>query len=167
MGYIVQGMGVLLLDIMTKLVAELQLREVDTIALWKNVFHLTYVENTGIAFGMFKDARLLFIVISILVLVILSMLYTKTTYRTQWLKVGTSLIFGGAIGNLMERMAKGYVVDFLDFRLIHFPVFNIADIAVCVGAVMLMVHFFISEGKEGTIKSEAGKDDPVCVNEEQ
>ncbi len=161
MGYIILGIGVLLLDIMTKLVAELQLMKVDTIALWKNVFHLTYVENTGIAFGMFQNARLLFITVSILVLVILAALYTKTTNRTQWLKVGTSLVFGGAIGNLVERLAKGYVVDFLDFRLIHFPVFNVADIAVCVGAVLLMIHFMISEEKE-----KAGKDDPECVKEE-
>ena len=162
MGYIILGIGVLLLDIMTKLVAELQLMKVNTVPLWENVFHLTYVENTGIAFGMFQNARLLFIAVSILVLVILAMLYTKTTNRTQWLKIGTSLVFGGAIGNLVERLAKGYVVDFLDFRLIHFPVFNVADIAVCVGAVLLMIHFLISEEKEKT-----GKDDPVCVKEEQ
>lgn len=155
MGYIVLSIFILIVDIMTKLVAELNLRSVDTIPLWNNVFHLTYVENRGIAFGMFSDARLVFIVISILVLAALAVLYSKIGFRTRWLKVGTALIYGGAIGNLMERLAKGYVVDFLDFRLIHFPVFNVADIAVCVGAVMLMIHFFISDKAEEQAKREA------------
>lgn len=154
MGYIVLSIFILIADIMTKLLAELTLQKVDTIPIWENVFHLTYVENRGIAFGMFSNARLFFILVSILVLVILAVLYNRIKFRTRWMKLGTAMIYGGAIGNLMERMAKGYVVDFFDFRLIHFPVFNIADIAVCVGAVLLMVHFFISDKLEEKAKAE-------------
>ncbi len=143
MGYIIIGIVVFLLDIMTKLVAELRLMPVDTIPLWEGVFHLTYVENRGIAFGMFSGQRLTFILVTILVLALLSYVYSKTRERTNWMKWGVALVYGGAVGNLMERLAKGYVVDFLDFRLIHFPVFNVADIAVCVGAVCLMIHFFL------------------------
>ena len=143
MGYIIIGIVVFLLDIMTKLVAELHLMPVDTVPLWKGVFHLTYVENRGIAFGLFSGQRLTFILVTILVLALLSYVYSKTKERTNWMKWGVALIYGGAVGNLMERLAKGYVVDFLDFRLIHFPVFNVADIAVCVGAVCLMIHFFL------------------------
>ncbi len=159
MGYIILGIVVLILDIMTKLVAELNLCSVDTVAIWENVFHFTYVENRGIAFGLFSDARLLFIVFSILILIILAVVYTKTPVRTRWMKVGTALIYGGALGNLLERLAKGYVVDFIDFRLINFPVFNIADIAVCVGAVMLVIHFFVSdnENKETVAKMREGE----------
>lgn len=148
MGYIILGMVILIADIMTKLIAELNLQGVNTIPIWQNVFHFTYVENRGIAFGMFENARLLFIAVTIIILVILSFLYTKTEFRTKWLKIGTSLIYGGALGNLLERIAKGYVVDFIDFRIINFPVFNVADIAVCVGAAMLVIHFFISEKRE-------------------
>lgn len=148
MGYIILSIFIFILDIMTKMVADLNLKQIGTIPLIQDIFHLTYVENKGIAFGMFAEERLLFILVSIVVLVILSVLYTKTQPRTKWLKVGTSFIYGGAIGNLMERMAKGYVVDFFDFRLINFPVFNIADIAICVGAVMLVIHFIISDKTE-------------------
>lgn len=148
MGYIILSIFIFILDIMTKMVADLNLKQIGTIPLIQDIFHLTYVENKGIAFGMFAEERLLFILVSIGVLVILSVLYTKTQPRTKWLKVGTSFIYGGAIGNLMERMAKGYVVDFFDFRLINFPVFNIADIAICVGAVMLVIHFIISDKTE-------------------
>ncbi len=147
MTYIVWGIVILILDIMTKLVAELQLKLVGTIPLLQDVFHLTYVENRGIAFGLFSGERWLFVVVTVLVLLVLAMLFTKTTNRSRWLRWGMSLVYGGALGNLLERMAKGYVVDFLDFRLIHFPVFNLADIAVCVGAVCLMIHFIFYDEK--------------------
>ncbi len=152
MGYIILSIFIFILDIMTKMVADLNLKQIGTIPLIQDIFHLTYVENKGIAFGMFAEERLLFILVSIGVLVILSVLYTKTQPRTKWLKIGTSFIYGGAIGNLMERMAKGYVVDFFDFRLINFPVFNIADIAICIGAVMLVIHFIISDKSENAEK---------------
>lgn len=155
MGYIMFGVVVFLLDIMTKLVVEVQLKSLDTIALWQNVFHLTYVENRGIAFGMFSGQRMAFILVTAAVLALLALIYTKTpqSERTRWIKCGVALVYGGACGNLIERMAKGYVVDFLDFRLIHFPVFNVADIAVCVGAVLLVIHFLISERKAERTKA--------------
>ena len=168
MGYIMLGMAILILDIMTKLVAELNLKALDTVPIIKGVFHFTYVENRGIAFGMFSDARLLFIIISIAVLAALAVLYGKTRVRTRWLRFGTALIYGGAIGNLMERMAKGYVVDFFDFRLIHFPVFNVADIAVCVGAVLLMIHFIINEREaQKTMGEGQGKQSDTGENLER
>ncbi|MBR5152907.1 MAG: signal peptidase II [Clostridia bacterium] len=151
MAYIVWGIVVLILDIMTKLIAELQLKVVGTIPLIQDIFHLTYVENRGIAFGMFSGQRWLFVIVTILVLGLLAWMYTQSSNQSRWLKWGTALVYGGALGNLLERMAKGYVVDFLDFRLIQFPVFNLADIAVCVGAACLMIHFifFDEKPKEG------------------
>ncbi len=148
MSYIIWGIAVFLLDVMTKLVAELKLMTVDTIPLWENVFHLTYVENRGIAFGMFSDQRLTFILVTFVLLFVLAVMFTKTENRSTWMRWGVTLIYGGALGNLVERMAKGYVVDFLDFRLIHFPVFNVADIAICVGAGLLMLHFLLTEGEK-------------------
>ncbi len=160
MGYIVLSIFIFIIDIMTKMVVDLNLKSIDTIPLIQDVFHLTYVENRGIAFGMFSNARTLFILVSFGVLAILSVLYSKTEIRTKWLKFGTAAIYGGALGNLIERLAKGYVVDFLDFRLINFPVFNIADIAVCVGAIMLVIHFFGSEkAKEKAVEEATSNED--------
>ena len=148
MGYIILSIFIFILDIMTKMVADLNLKQIGTIPLIQDIFHLTYVENKGIAFGMFAEERLLFILVSIVVLVILSVLYTKTQPRTKWLKVGTSFIYGGAIGNLMERMAKGYVVDFFDFRLINFPVFNIAyPIGMAIIAMIRPVNTSLPPGR--------------------
>lgn len=150
MSYIMICIGVLILDIITKLWAELTLKGGDSFAVIDGFFHFTYVENRGIAFGLFSDARIWFILLSIIVLIALLILFCKSENRTVWLKAGTSLVLGGAVGNLIERISKGYVVDFLDFRFINFPVFNIADIAVCVGAVMLVIHFFITDKPEQT-----------------
>ena len=156
MGYIVLGLLIFIFDIMTKLVVELNMMD-KSIPIIEGIFHLTYVENRGIAFGLFSDARILFIIISIVVLIALSAIYSRIPNRTNWLKIGTSLIYGGAMGNLLERMAKGYVVDFLDFRIINFPVFNFADVAVCVGAVMLIIHFIICDKKQA--KAEKVEDE--------
>ena len=82
MGYIILSIFIFILDIMTKMVADLNLKQIGTIPLIQDIFHLTYVENKGIAFGMFAEERLLFILVSIGVLVILSVLYTKTQPRT-------------------------------------------------------------------------------------
>ena len=153
MGYILLSSLVFVLDILTKLIAKGKLAEVSTIPLWQNVFHLTYVENRGIAFGMFGGGRVFFILLTVVVLVGLWYLYQKTEKKTPWLRYGMAGVVGGAMGNLADRIFRGYVVDFLDFRLIDFPVFNVADIAVCLGAVMLVVHFFKSE--------EVRKDEPV------
>lgn len=153
MGYIVIGIVVFLLDIMSKLVVELHLKPIGSLPIWDRVFHLTYVENQGIAFGMFSGQRLTFIVITIAILGLLAYVFAKTKVRSEWMRWGMALVYGGAVGNLMERLAKGYVVDFLDIRLIQFPVFNIADIAVCVGAVCLMIHFF-TEKEEDAVKEK-------------
>lgn len=137
-------------DYITKLWAERVLTKISSIPLIENVFHLTYVENRGIAFGMFSGGRVVFIAVSLIVMAVLLIIVFKTPKdtRTVWLKGGTSLVIAGAIGNLIERLVKGYVVDFFDFRLINFPVFNVADIAVCVGVVMLLIHFLFAEDSE-------------------
>lgn len=134
-------------DYITKLWAERVLTKISSIPLIENVFHLTYVENRGIAFGMFSGGRVVFIAVSLIVMAVLLIIVFKTPKdtRTVWLKGGASLVIAGAIGNLIERLVKGYVVDFFDFRLINFPVFNVADIAVCVGVVMLLIHFLFAE----------------------
>ena len=147
--YFIIAAVVLLVDIITKYAAEGALMSVDTIPVINNIFHLTYVENRGIAFGMLSGGRIIFIIVSIIVLAALLIVILKTdkSLRTVWLKAGGALVAGGAVGNMIERVFKGYVVDFLDFRIIDFPVFNIADIAVCIGAAMLVIHFLKAEDK--------------------
>lgn len=137
-------------DQITKHLAVSYLTDIGSIPLVQNVFHLTYVENRGIAFGLFSGGRIIFIVVSIILLAALTVIMYKTPkiQRTVWQKAGTALIFAGAIGNIADRIRLGYVIDFFDFRLINFPVFNVADIAVCVGAAMILIHFLFSGSDE-------------------
>ena len=146
------------IDILTKIWARGELMDIRSIPLWDNVFHLTYVENRGIAFGMFGGGRIFFIIFTLIVLGLLFWFYQKTEPKTRWLRLGTCLVTSGAIGNLLDRIFRGFVVDFLDFRLIDFPVFNIADIAVCVGAFLLVIHCFTIEEKREDESVESGTD---------
>lgn len=153
--YIIIGVLVLVSDIVTKLWASNSLAEVGMIPVINNVFNLTYVENSGVAFGMMRDKRIIFVSMSVVILAVLALYFYKTKNKNAWIKLGTALIFSGSIGNMIERVSKGYVVDFLDFSLINFPVFNIADIAVCIGAAALVVHFlFYSEEKKPGLETE-------------
>lgn len=147
--YIIIGALVLIGDILTKLWASGTLADIGMIPIIRGVFNLTYVENSGVAFGMMRDKRIIFVTLSVVILVILGIYFYRAKNKNIWLRLGTVLIFSGSIGNMIERVSKGYVVDFLDFCLINFPVFNIADIAVCIGAAALVVHFlFYAEEKK-------------------
>ncbi len=148
MGYIILSVLVLALDMLTKRLAVFFLEGGGSVPILQGILHFTYVENTGVAFGMLQDRRIIFITVSLAVLVVLGLYFYKTKRRDRFLKFGTALVFSGAVGNLIERVFNGYVVDFIDFRLINFPVFNVADIAVCVGAVLLLLHFLFDMSDE-------------------
>jgi signal peptidase II len=110
----------------------------QTQPLWHDVFHLTYVTNTGAAFSMFSGSvwlRWLSLIVS-LGLMALAIWGPKLN---RWEQAGYGLILGGAIGNGIDRFATGEVIDFLDFRLIRFPVFNLADMFINIGIVCLLI----------------------------
>lgn len=145
--YILIGIIVLALDMITKYFAVEKLMEIRSVPIIEDVFHLTYIENSGVAFGLLAGKRIFFITLSFVILVVLAIYFYKAKTKNIWLKLGTTFIFSGSIGNLIERIFKGYVVDFLDLRVFNFPVFNVADIAVCIGSVCLLVYFlFLDDG---------------------
>lgn len=144
----------ILLDQLTKLLAVRHLEPIPTKPLWEGVLHLTYVENRGAAFGMLADSRWVFMVIStaaILGLLVWFCFFVKSyRYLTT---VSVALIVSGGIGNMIDRTYLGYVVDFIDLRLINFAVFNVADSLVCIGAGLLILAVLI----EPSPKKECGK----------
>ncbi|MBR5155818.1 MAG: signal peptidase II [Clostridia bacterium] len=148
------GICIVLADAATKLLAIRYLMPVDTLPLWEGIFHLTYVENRGAAFGMMQGGRVFFIVISILI--IGAMLYVAKRYknRSRFLDHGIVFITAGAIGNMIDRIFRGFVVDFLDFCLIDYPVFNVADIFVCIGAGLVAIFIIFFEDKKDCKKNE-------------
>jgi len=133
---------VLILDQLSKYLVENNLykKSIDIIG---NVFSLTYVENYGAAWGIFSDNNWIILILTpILVILIISYLYKFSKNKLEYIAGG--LVIGGAIGNYIDRIVRGYVVDFFDFKI--WPVFNIADIGIVVGCI-LMVLLFIKEGK--------------------
>ncbi len=136
--------GSVFLDQITKYLTILYLKPVDTVPIIRDVLHLTYVENTGAAFGMMKDQRWLFMTISTvaIIAVLVYMFVQKPQSRLEC--VALSFIVGGGIGNMIDRTLLGYVVDMIDFRLINFAVFNVADSFVCVGVGLMMLYLILS-----------------------
>ena len=123
--------GVILADQLTKILALQYLAPVGSYPLWKDVLHLTYVENTGAAFGMLKDHRWVFL--------------NKSRHPQE--TVAVAFIVGGGIGNMIDRVARGFVVDFVDVKCIPFwkYIFNVADIFVCVGCGLFILYVLLYE----------------------
>ncbi len=119
----------------------------ESIALIKGVVHFTLVHNTGIAFGLFKDCGAIFFVIPLILtgLLIYNVYYYRDREYSRTYIMAFSLILGGAIGNLMDRIFLGYVVDFIDLRV--WPVFNVADSAITVGAAIILLKCIPSSSK--------------------
>ena len=138
-----------ILDQAAKLFAAGLLQRVDTYPLWENVFHLTYVENKGAGWGIFSDHTWLLTVATIIVIVAaVSYVVVKRPKDRLFLTAFTFMI-GGAVGNLVDRARQGFVIDFFDFTLIDFPVFNIADCFITVGAAIFVIYvIFFSDKKE-------------------
>jgi signal peptidase II len=113
----------------------------QSIALWKDVFHITYVTNRGAAFSLFQGEGWLRWLSLLVTLALIYYGLFGSPLRT-WEQAGYGFLLGGAAGNGVDRMLTGQVVDFLDFQLIHFPVFNVADIAINIGLACLFVSLW-------------------------
>lgn len=117
----------------------------ETQPLWPGVFHFTYVVNTGAAFSLFSNGGAIWLRwLSLGVSAGLMVLAWFGPRINRWEQVGYGLILGGALGNGIDRFVSGHVVDFLDFRLIRFPVFNLADVFINAGIICLLVATFWS-----------------------
>lgn len=136
------------IDQISKIWALNYLQEVGSIPIIENIFHLTYVENRGAAFGMFQNSQLLFIIVA-LGASIFGLYYLHTKKVNLLGKTSIILVISGAIGNLIDRARLGFVVDYFDFRFVWEYVFNIADIFVVVGTIMLCIYIlFFEEEKQ-------------------
>lgn len=132
----------ILLDQFTKRMAVTHLMNKEPFVLWKGVLELQYLENSGAAFGILQDSRYFFIATSIIVLLIITYFYFKLPLIKKYvpLKIVLLLIFAGAFGNnLIDRIRYSYVIDFIYFKLINFPIFNAADCYVVIAAILLIV----------------------------
>jgi len=155
--FVLISIGAVILDQVTKLLAVNFLKPIDTFPIIKDVLHLTYSENTGAAFGMLKDARWVFMVFSVAAIIAIIVYFIVVKPTDKLCITALSFILGGGIGNMIDRVLYGYVVDFIDFRLINFAIFNGADSFITVGAALLMLYFIIGEVKNAGKKKNENK----------
>lgn len=146
---------VIIVDQLTKWWAVNKLKISGDIELIKDALYFSYAENEGMAFGLLKDQRWIFLSATLLIIVVITafLLHTKNKKKHPLLALSLGLILGGGISNMIDRtffgteLFAGKVVDFIDFRLINFAVFNIADSAVCVGEALLIAYVLFFDSK--------------------
>lgn len=140
------------LDQLTKVLVKASLPHGASITLVPGLFDLVHVRNRGAAFGLLNRPdqswqTWMFAGASILALIVILWMLRKTPDKDGWTITGLGLVLGGALGNLLDRVTQGYVVDFLDvyYRGWHWPAFNVADMAICIGAGSLILAFWKGE----------------------
>ncbi len=146
--WLLLSVGVIAVDQLTKWLCIAHLKAVGTVALIRDFLHLTYVENRGAAFGSFTENRWVFMLISTVALIAVTVYLLGFCEQNRLLRASLALIIGGGIGNMIDRIALGYVVDFIDFRGIWSYVFNGADSAVCIGAGMMFLYVILEIVRE-------------------
>ncbi|HTV65304.1 MAG TPA: signal peptidase II [Bryocella sp.] len=153
---------VLLLDRITKWAVAGNIALHDSVAVVPGFFRLTHVQNTGAAFGLFAESSAQWkagalVLFSVLALVVVCALLWKNGHSLSTTTIGLSLILGGAMGNLWDRLFAGHVVDFLDFYVgsYHWPAFNVADSAIVVGALLLVSEILFAKPSSETVKSSS------------
>ena len=150
---------VLLVDQATKRYIDRVMDLHASITLVENFFNITYLRNKGAAFGILANSsyRLpFFILISLVAIAVITLVFSRLRSDQKFTAFSLSLIFSGAVGNLIDRLRLGEVIDFLDAHWYahHWPAFNIADSAICVGVFLLAIDMFIEEKRQKTRETE-------------
>ena len=142
---IVVAIPSLLLDIVTKWLVRMHIRKGSGYPIIEGFFNLRHDRNTGAAFGILSDQRTLLVIITIAALIFI-FVYSFRFRHSRWMQIALGFLLGGAVGNFIDRLFLGEVVDFLQFGIasknLYWPTFNVADVSVCIGAGMLIVYLF-------------------------
>ena len=148
---IIISIFILLIDQVSKALASIYLTLNKSVNIITNFFSLTLTNNYGAAFGIFKHNNVLLILVTLIILLVLYK-YMYSFKKNRRNNIAFGLILGGIFGNLIDRILKGYVIDFLDFKIFNYdyPVFNIADIAIVVGVILLGYAVLRKEDKCGS-----------------
>ena len=159
--------GSVILDQWTKMLAVRDLMPIGSTVLLDGILGLRYVENTGAAFGMLKGQRWFFIILSTAAIIAISIYLVKCRKSVPpLLGISLAMIVGGGIGNQIDRIANGYVVDFIQVQFFDFPVFNVADCYVVIGSILLLIFFFFlyDEHPVFTAKKAEDSDEPKTTD---
>lgn len=135
MYFLFPALAAVILDQLTKYLVRGALALGESIPVLPHIFHLTHIENTGAAFGILAGQRVLFLILTAVIVCVMCWLYRQLARKKSLMAVCLGLVVGGAVGNLIDRLLRGSVTDFFDFQI--WPVFNVADICVCVGLALM------------------------------
>ena len=136
MVYILLAVLMIVVDQVTKYYVVTHFALGESVSVLDGIFHWTFILNPGAAFGMLEGSRWLFVLIAVIVVAAMWFLRKEIDALGLWARIGAALFAGGAIGNLIDRARQGLVIDFFDFRI--WPVFNVADIAICTGVGLII-----------------------------
>jgi len=163
-GAMISGVLVLL-DQITKYLAVTYLKDKPSIVLWEGVFELKYLENRGAAFGIMQGQKVFFVIFTSVAMIAIAWFFLKKVpdgKKYRFIDIICVMLFAGGIGNFIDRIRLNYVIDFLYFSLIDFPIFNVADIYVTVAAfAMILLGMFYYKDEDYDLifptKKEKGK----------
>jgi signal peptidase II len=131
---------IVLLDQITKKLISSSILYGDSISIIGDLLRFTYIKNPGMAFGIQVGNRIIFTVFALIACIVILIYLFRLKPENFWARFALASILGGAIGNLFDRIIYKEVIDFIDIRIIRWPVFNVADIAVTLGMILLIVH---------------------------
>lgn len=135
-----------ILDQVAKWYVRSHFRLGESVPVVPDVFHWTYIVNHGAAFGVLMNQRWILLLVVVLLLGAMYVGRKKLTRAPLYARIGTGTLLGGALGNAWDRVYLGGVVDFFDFRV--WPIFNIADIGICIGVPLLILYFWFYESQK-------------------
>ena len=163
--WLLVSVAVIAIDQLTKWLCVAYLKPIGRVTLIPTFLKLTYVENRGAAFGSFTENRWVFMVVSTIAIIGVTVYLLRFCEDNRLLRCALALIIGGGIGNMIDRIALGYVIDFIDFCGIWAYVFNGADSAVCIGAGLMILYVILEiiretkAEKQPTAEQSAPEDD--------
>lgn len=164
--YLLVALGAIAIDQITKRIVVWKMHLYESVTVIPHVLSFTYITNDGAAWGMLDDHRWVFMVLSVVGIAAFSLYLFGKREGNRWIDLGLAFVIGGGVGNMIDRVFLGEVVDFLDATFMDvfggFPIFNGADCFVCVGAVMLLIALVVEmvrEGKKEKQKKAASGED--------
>ena len=138
-------------DQLLKIIIDLWLKPIGSHALINNFIQLRYIENRGAAFGMLQNARWFFILFSLIIIAVGLYLMFAKKIKSKFVHISAILVIAGGIGNMIDRVFRGYVIDYIEPLFVNFAIFNFADCLVTVGAFMLigyLIYDMITDSKK-------------------
>ncbi len=145
MGFYLIAFGVVIIDQLIKFFVHKFMFLGQSIPLLNGVLKLTYVRNTGAAFSLFKGFSPYLVIISIIVILAVIIFHYKISPKRVLMQTGLAFVLGGSFGNLIDRLVRSYVIDYIDVTV--WPVFNFADIMINIGVILIAFRLFVEEGK--------------------